>query len=97
MVDATGCDLGAQDPTTRRSAPGAGSALTPAAPAPGRRSANTAATTSIASSAMALAKAVNAGSGLALDADQPTAQDQRRRNHHTQRPAGHKSLARSRT
>ena len=49
----------------------------------GRRSANTAAT-AIASSNIAPAKAVNAGSDLALDADQPTARDSRQRNHHTQ-------------
>ena len=58
-------------------------AVTPAAPALGRRSANTAAT-AIASPTMAPAKAVNAGSDLPLDADQPTAADQRQRNHHTQ-------------
>ena len=43
------------------------------APALGRRSANTAAT-AIASPTMAPAKAVNAGSDLAIDAAQPTAQ-----------------------
>ena len=42
------------------------------------------------------ANTLNAGSDLAIDADQPTAADQRQRNHHTRRPAGHKSLARSR-
>ena len=51
-------------------------AVTPAAPALGRRSANTAAT-AIASPTMAPAKAVNAGSDLAIDADQPTARDKR--------------------
>ena len=58
-------------------------AVTPAAPALGRRSANTA-PTAIASPTMAPAMAVNAGSALALDADQPTVADQRQQNHHTQ-------------
>ena len=42
------------------------------------------AATAIASLIMAPAKAVNAGSDLAIDSDQPTARDQRQRNHHTQ-------------
>ena len=71
------------DEPTSAPIPAIKSALTPAAPALGRRSANTAAT-AIASPTMAPAKAVNAGTDLALDADQPIARDQRQRNHHTQ-------------
>ena len=63
--------------------PATESAVTPVVPALGQRSATTAAT-AIASPTMAPAKAVNAGSDLAIDADQPTAADQRQRNHHTQ-------------
>ena len=76
-------DIASAEPPWSAPTPATKPAATPAAPVLGQRSAYTAATP-LASPTTAPAKAVNAGSDLALDADQPTARDQRQRNHHTQ-------------